>query len=63
MRQRSGIDTIKYHPRPRAPHRKVTKYIKTPHTREPRGQPFSACDYKAARDRQMIDTHETYIIK
>ena len=34
-RQRSGIDTIKYHTRPRIPHGKVTKHNKTPHTREP----------------------------
>ena len=34
--QRSAIDTLKYHIRPRTPHWEVIKRNKSPHTREPR---------------------------
>ena len=40
-RQRSVKDTIKYHTKPRTQYGKLKKtHTKTPHTREPRGQPF-----------------------
>ena len=38
--QRSATDTLKYHIWPRTPHPEVIKHNKSPHTREPRGQPF-----------------------
>ena len=51
-RQRSGIDTIKYHTLPETPYGKVTKTQETSHAREPRVQPFPAGVHKAARNRQ-----------
>ena len=38
--QISATDSLKYHIWPRTPYREVIKHNKSPHTREPRGQPF-----------------------
>ena len=46
---------------PRTPCAKVTKTQDTSHTKESRGQPFPADDYKAARNRNDLLTRNTNI--
>ena len=50
-RERSGIDTIKYHTWHRTPYGKVTKHKKTQHTREPRCQPFPSRWQQGCKER------------
>ena len=54
-RQRAEIDTFEYHTWPETPYRNVTKTHKKHNTQESQEvSPLSACDHKAARNRQDL---------
>ena len=56
-RQRSGIDTIKYHTWPRIPHGKVTKTQLNIINKSQEVSPFPAGDHKAAMNRRESMTN------
>ena len=59
-RQRSGIDTIKYHTQPKTPYGKVTKHKKNITDKSQRVSSFLEGDHEAAWNRQdsIIKTHK-----